>query len=151
MTPSEASTPTGTAYVASDLTRISIADNYLGGKIKFTTVEQGQEAKIICNLEEVRPFEGKAKLELLGLPAKTTVEPIEITKDQKEITFTVKTEEGTPKGQSKNLYCLFTLPEKESTVNHKLARGGVLRVDPPVQAAEKKDEEKKDPKVAAAK
>lgn len=148
----EASTPKGTVYVSSDLTEISVAQNYIGGKIQFTSVEQGGEAKIVCKLEEVRPFEGKAKLELLGLPAKAAAEPIEITNDQKEITFAVKTESDTPMGQSKNLYCLFTLPENGQTVSHLLARGGVLRVDPLVEpvAAEKKDETKKDPKVVAA-
>ncbi len=128
----EASTPKGTVYVASDLTPLTVADSFVSGKIDLATVEQGSEVKLTCKLEQIRDFEGKAKVELLGLPAKATAEPIEITKGQEEITFAVKTDPGTPKGQHKNLYCMLTVPGKENlSMTHQLAKGGILRVDPP--------------------
>lgn len=148
----EASTPTGTVYVASDLTPITVAPAYFTGKIDLATVEQGAGTKLVCKLEQVRDFEGNGKLELFGLPDKATAEPVEITKSTEEIAFAVKTDPATPTGQHKNLYCQLTVTGKDGLATiHQLAKGGILRVDPPAPKAagtDKKEEPKKDPKVA---
>ena len=43
-------------------------------------VEQGQTTQLFCKVAIVTPFEGKAKVRILGLPAKVTTQELELTK-----------------------------------------------------------------------
>ncbi len=149
----ESTSPKGIVYVCSDLTPITVAPAFVSGKFNLATVEQGKDVKVTCKLEQLENFAGKAKLELLGLPDKATAEPVEITSEMEEAAFTVKTDPDTPKGQHKNLYCELTLisAEKNLPMTHKLAAGGILRVDPVAPVAGNEKEPAKAPEVANAK
>ena len=46
-------------------------------KIEMNSIEQGQSGELVCKLTQVRPFEGKAKVKLQGLPNKATTEDAE--------------------------------------------------------------------------
>ena len=128
----------GTAYVSSQLADLTVATPYVGLKIALAATEQGKPADLVCSLEQLKPFEGKAKVILHGLPAKVTAETREkeITKDDKEIVFSLKTDPKTPKGQHKSLFCQIIVPENGESILHNTGRG-VLRVDPPPPAPKK--------------
>ena len=147
----EANTPTGRVYTSSDLVEVTVAPSFFTGKFDLTVAEQGSEVKLVCKLEQARPFEGNARLQLLGLPAKATAQPVEINKDATEATFTVTVAPDTPRGQHKNLYCRATLLENGVEVNQQLARGGILRVDPPSEPPPAPPSEEEKPAVAASK
>jgi hypothetical protein len=85
---------------------------------------------MIITVEKRKDFEGEAQVNLVGLPANTTAEAITMTKDSTELTFVVKTTEGTPIGDNKNLLCQVLLPEAGTTIFHNLGTGR-LRVDNP--------------------
>jgi len=89
---------------------------------------------VLCKLDITKPFEGKAKVTLQGLPAKAAAEPREIAKDDKEIHFPITTAPDTPAGNHKQLFCFLEVPEAGAFIPHNVGQGGVLRVDPPPPA-----------------
>ena len=99
----------------------------------MATAVQGQAADVVCKLEHLKPFEGKAKVVLHGLPPGCTSESVEreITKDDKEVVFKVQTAAATPAAQHKTLFCQVLVPEQGELVAHNVGGGGILRVDVP--------------------
>ena len=124
----------GPLLASSDLTDLTVASPYVGMKIDLAAVEQGKPGVVVCKLDIQKPFEGKAKVTLQGLPAKAVAEPKEITKDDKELQFAVTTAPDTPVGSHKQLFCSVEVPEAGSSIQHSVGQGGVFRVDPPPPA-----------------
>jgi hypothetical protein len=52
------------------LATLEVSDPYLIGKIDPISATPGETAKLICKLDQKQPFEGKAKVKLLGCPRK---------------------------------------------------------------------------------
>ena len=136
----------GTAYVSTQPAKLTIAEPYVAMKIEMAATEQGKPAEIVCKLEQRKPFEGKAKVILHGLPPRVTAESRirMVTKETAEVIFEVKTDPKTPKGQHKSLFCQVIVPENGELIYHNVGSGGVLRVDPPPPP-------KKEPKKPVAK
>jgi hypothetical protein len=118
-----------------------VAEPYVAGKIGRSFVDQGDSTTVTVQLEQKRPFEGKAKLSLLGLPPNATAEDKEITKDTTEVQFTVKAGENTPAATHKQLFCQFQLTQEGEEMNTAFANGGILRVDK-ASLAKKEDPKK---------
>jgi hypothetical protein len=99
----------------------------------MTTVEQGRNADVVCKLDQLRPFEGKAKVGLYGLPPAVVAEPAEkeITKDDKEVIFHVKIAPNSPAGQHKSIFAQVLVPGEGDTMAHSVGSGGVMRIDTP--------------------
>jgi hypothetical protein len=121
----------GQILASSALIPLTVAEPYLGMKIEMAAVEQGKEGQVLCKLTQATPFEGKAKVKLLGLPAKVVAPEIEIDKTTTEISFPVTIAPDSPKGQHKNLFCHLTVPAANTIIPHNVGHGGVLRIDPP--------------------
>lgn len=124
----------GLVMVASPLTEISVEQPWLTMKMEMATIEQGKSGEIICSLEVLRPFEGKAKVNLFGLPAKVTTVEREISAEDTELRFPVATEPDSPTGKHQNLFCQAIVMVNGAGVPHTIGQGGVLRVDPPPPA-----------------
>lgn len=80
-------------------------------------------------LDQKTPFEGKAKIALLGLPEGVTAEEKEITKDDKEVRFALKATPAAQVGQHKTVIANFTLIKDGEPMTSTVASGGILRVD----------------------
>lgn len=119
----------GPTWFSTQLEEIEIAPSPVTGKIARSFVDQGDTTNITVKLEQKVPFEGKGKLQLLGLPPNTTAEPQEITKDSTEVVFTVKAEKNAPPGQHKQLFCQFALEKDGDTMTTAFGNGGILRID----------------------
>ncbi len=132
----------GSQWIGSPLADLQIVERYTLGKFEAATTERGKSVKVVCKLEQKVPFEGKATLELLGLPSNTTAEKREITKDSKEVTFDVVTTEKSPAGLHKQLFCSLEVKVNGEIVKHTVATSGFLRIDVP------KTPEQAAPKVA---
>jgi hypothetical protein len=143
----------GQILASSALVPITIAEPYLGMKIEMAAVEQGKSGAVVCKLTQSTPFEGKAKVKLLGLPAKVSSPEIEIDKTTTEISFPVSIAPDSPKGQHKNLFCHLTIPVAGTSIPHNVGHGGVLRIDPPPKKpapkAAPKPEQKEKPATVA--
>lgn len=109
---------------------ITVEEQYVTFEFAQAAVEQGKESPLLVTVKKRKDFEGEAQVTLVGLPANTTAEPIKLTKDQAEITFTVKAAENAPVSDNKNLLCQVLIPEAGETILHNLGSGR-LRVDPP--------------------
>lgn len=131
----------GDLWVSSPFFDLPVETPYVGGKLGMMSVEKGQAVDFVCELSQLKPFEGKARLGLYGLPARCSVAPVEFTKDDKTVTFHITTEEKSPVGQHKDLFCSAEIPVNGATVVQTVCGGGTLRVDAP---------KKKDVEVAKA-
>ena len=106
--------------------------------------EPGKASQIIAKLEQKIPFEGKAKVKLMGLPDKVTAPEREISKADQEIVFPLSVDASVSPGSHKQLFCSVTFKKGDETIVQNIGAGGVLRIVPPKKSAEAK-------KVASAK
>ena len=136
----------GTAWVASQMAHLEVAAPYVTITMDRTAVEQGKETEIFCKIENKTPFEGKARVQLLGLPNKVTAPILEITKDTKELTFPVTTDKASPAGRHKNVFCRVYVPQNGQEVLHSRVGLVELRIDKPLPMPVAKPTPKPTPK-----
>lgn len=129
----------GRVLVATPFAKLDVKEPYVAFTYPKASVEIGQEVDYPIAVEVKTPFEGKALVTLLGMPAGVTAEPIEMTKDTKELKFHIKTTEKSPPGRHKTLICQFSIMHEEEPIAHTIGTGE-LRVDKPLPP--KKEEEK---------
>jgi hypothetical protein len=129
----------GLAWASTPLCPLTVAPPYVAMKIEMTAVEQGKAADVVCKLEQLKPFEGRAKVGLYGLPPNVAADPaeLEITKEDKQVVFHVKVAANSPAGQHKSIFAVVNVPGEGDTMAHSVGGGGVMRIDPP--SAPKKD------------
>jgi len=118
-------------YVGSQLTDLEVASPFLTGKIETTWVNPGKSAKLTVNLQQTKPFEGKATMKLMGLPDKVSAPEKEITKDDQEVVFDLTVDPKCPTGSHKNLFCAVDVKQNGQVIPHTIASGGILRIQPP--------------------
>jgi len=109
---------------------LTVEEQYVTFEFAQSAVEQGKEVLLPIKVAKRKDFEGEAEVQLLGLPANTTAEPLKLTKDMGEVMFTVKTTAESPVSDNKNLFCQVAVPEAGTTILHNLGTGR-LRIDPP--------------------
>jgi hypothetical protein len=121
----------GAVWVSTQLAKLQIAEPFLAAKFDMASIEQGKSGKIVCKLEQKSKFEGKAKIELRGLPAGVTANPAskEITASDTEVSFDLTTSAKSPPGQHKNLLCQVTIMKDGEPVIQNVGQGGILRID----------------------
>lgn len=119
----------GETWVASDLFGLETAAPYLTAAITRATVLQGEKTTVTVKLDQKVPFDGKAKIQLLGLPTEATTADKEITKDDKEVVFEVQTTLKTPAATHNGMVCRVTVVKDGEPIVHNLGAGGILRVD----------------------
>jgi hypothetical protein len=121
----------GPMWVSSQLATLEIAPPYITIAQERGAVEQGQQTDVFCKVQHNKPFEGKAKVQLLGLPHKVTAAEVEITKDTKEFAFKVAADKESPAGQHKTLFCRVEIAQNGESVV--ASTGGTeLRIDKPL-------------------
>jgi hypothetical protein len=130
----------GLVWFSTQLVEVEVAAPFVAGQIARSFVDQGDTTTMTVKLDQKVPFEGKAKLALVGLPPDTTANEQEITKDSTEVKFEVKAGKAAPAATHKQLFCQFTLAKDGETMTSAFAQGGILRVD---KASVAKNEESK--------
>ena len=90
---------------------------------------------MVAKLEHLKPFEGKASAQVLGVPDTIKIEAAEITKDTKEVSFKVVTDDKSPVGKQGNLFVRVDVPVAGGTTTHRIALGSTLRIDAPRKVA----------------
>jgi hypothetical protein len=142
----------GQAWVSSQLADLDVADRYVTFDMKRSACDKGQPTQIQCTLAHHTPFDGKAKADLLGLPPGVTAEPIEFTKDTKEVTFQIKTTATTPVGSHKTLFAQTTITQNGERIVCTAGNTELQVNEPPAAAPAPKADAAKPatPKVAAS-
>jgi hypothetical protein len=100
----------GLNWVSSQMAELEIADPFVRFASQRTACDQGQPAQVICNLEQLTPFEGEATVDLLGLPPNTSTTQMRFTKETTQLVFNVVTNDQCPLGQHKSLFCQLNIP-----------------------------------------
>jgi hypothetical protein len=121
----------GPVWVSSQLADLEIAPPVLLGKIEMAATEQGKPAPVLCKLDPKTKFDGKAKLQLVGLPPNASTTELEISAADTQAVFNVNVDAKTPAGQHNQLAAILTLIKDGEPIVQTVTSGGVLRVDPP--------------------
>jgi hypothetical protein len=129
----------GATWISTPLFEVEVAAPFVAGTIVRTYIDQGSEASVTLKLDQKIPFDGKAKVALVGLPQGVTAEEREITKDDKEVRFPIKATATAQTGQHKTIFASFTLVKDGETMTNTIASGGILRVDKATPAAKVAD------------
>ncbi|MDP6719678.1 MAG: PPC domain-containing protein, partial [Pirellulaceae bacterium] len=142
----------GGMWASSQLANLEIADAYVTIEMQRPACEQGKEAQVLCKINQSTTFEGEATAQLLGIPPKVTTTDLKLTKDTKELVFTLKTDPASPVGKH-NLICRLTITQNGEPI---VSRAGSvqLQIDkplPPPPDAPKPKPAAKKPEVAKAK
>ena len=128
----EADAGAGRVFNASPFSELTTDLAFVGAPaIPLTTMEQGQPGTMVTPFEVIRPFEGEATATLVGVPDTFSIAPIKVTKDSKELRFTVVTDANTPIGKKDNLFVQIEIPVGKGFATHRVAIGSILRVDAP--------------------
>jgi hypothetical protein len=133
----------GRVWTSTQLATLDVAAPMLAMSMNVATIERGKSGKVVVNIEDKTPFDGKAKVRLVGLPPNVKAEPdeVEFTAKDKAVTFNVTARDRAPVGTHRSLLCIATIIKNGEPVVHNLARGGALRIDDP-NAAKGKTEKK---------
>ncbi len=120
----------GPLWACSQLSDIEVGPAIVAIKLTRTVVEQGQTATVNATVDVKTPFEGKAKVELLGLPNGVTAPTMEIGPDDKQVAFPITTDVKSPQGTQNTLVCRVTVMKEGEPIVQSAGQGGVLRIDP---------------------
>jgi hypothetical protein len=84
----------------------------------------------LVKINQSTAFVGEATLQLLGIPPKVTTTDMKLTKDTKEVVFTLKTEANSPVGKH-NLICRLTITQNGEPI---VSRAGTVQfqIDKPL-------------------
>ena len=121
----------GPMWASSDLVDLDVSEPFVQMNIEMAAAEQGKPCSVLAHLDPKTKFDGEADVKLIGLPAGASAQDMKVTADDKQVVFNVTTSPTTPPGQHGTLFCQLTVMKDGEPVVHNLARGGVLRVDPP--------------------
>jgi hypothetical protein len=132
----EANTPQGPVLVASALTPLKVAEPSVSIALDLAATEQGKATSMLAKIETLRPFEGTATVELLGLPHGTSCPPLTLTKDQTVLTFPIAVAADAKVGKHNGVFCRVLVPENGTTILHQTAMNSTLRIDAPSPVAQ---------------
>lgn len=122
----------GAIECSTQLVDLNVAESYFKLAFQKSAVEVGQETDVVVKVNKVSDFPGNAKVELVGLPAGTSAEPIEVTSAAEEFVFKVKSDPAASKpGKYNSLVCRTTMTVNEMTIVQNQGTGE-LRVDAPL-------------------
>ncbi len=129
----------GTASVAGPLTvstqlaTLRVEERHVDVAVEMTAVERGKPTEVVCKVGVKKKFSGKARAQLVGLPAHCTTREIEFESGVTELVFPIETTGKSPIGRHKTLFVRTHVPNEKSTILHHSPGRVVLRIDPPAK------------------
>jgi hypothetical protein len=121
----------GPMWVSTQLATLEVAPPYFGFALERAAAEQGQATTMFAKVTHATPFEGAAKVKLVGLPPKVTAPDLDLTKETKELAFPLTIDKTAPAGVHRNIFCQVTVIQNGEPVVHNVG-GSELRVDVPL-------------------
>jgi hypothetical protein len=119
----------GATWFSSGIFEVELSEAPLGGSLVRSSVSQGATAQMKLKLEQKVPFEGKAKIELMGLPNGVTAEPQEATSESTELVFNLSAKPEASLGIQKAVTAQFTIQKNGTPLTANCATAGIVRVD----------------------
>lgn len=125
-----AKTEAGEVRVSSPFVPLTVAEPFLNGKIDLATTVQGQDIILVCSLEQLRPFQGKAELTLENLPHQVTAQKVEFSAQDTSVQIPLTIPPEVRPGKSKNIFARVVVKEAGEPIPHQIAQGTILIVTP---------------------
>ncbi len=125
---------TGRVRVSSEIVNLTVAEPYVELASPPESVRRGERKKYVWSVNHKSPFEGEARVKLLGLPkGVSAVEPLPIlTKDSKEIAFEIEATGEALLGRVSGLNCEVIVQAAGQEIRQRTGNG-TLRIDPSVK------------------
>jgi hypothetical protein len=140
----------GTVECSTQFVDLNVADSFYNIAFQKAAVEQGQETEVVIKVEKKADFPDNAKIELVGLPAGTSTEPLTAASGAESYVFKVKSDAATSKpGKYTSLVCRSTFTINGMNVVQTQG-GGELRIDAPLPPKVNQPAQPAPEKVAAA-
>jgi hypothetical protein len=121
----------GPVWVSSQLAAFEVATPFVAFQMERAASEQGKNTEIFCKIQQLTPFEGSAKVNVLGLPPKVTTTEMPMTKETKELAFKLTVDKTSPVGLHRNIFCQAVVMVNGEPVVHNIG-GTELRIDVPI-------------------
>jgi len=121
----------GAAWVSSQLASLEVAAPFVQFAMQRAAVEQGQATDLVCDVTIAQPFEGEAKVQLVGLPPKVAAPELTFNKESKNLVFKLATDPASPAGNHKNIFCQVVITANGESILHNVG-GTELRIDQPL-------------------
>jgi hypothetical protein len=119
----------GATWFSSGIFEVELSEAPLGGSLVRSSVSQGATAQMKLKLEQKVPFEGKAKIELMGLPNGVTADSQDATPETTELVFNLSAKPEASLGIQKAVTAQFTVQKNGVPLTANCATGGIVRVD----------------------
>jgi hypothetical protein len=121
----------GPIWVSSPYATLEVAGPPITVALERAAAEQGKATEFRGKVSVAAPFTGKAKLQMVGLPAKVTAQTMDVNAEAKELAIPLNLDSASPVGQHKNLICQVTLVQNGEPMVY-TAGVGELRIDKPL-------------------
>jgi hypothetical protein len=117
--------------VSSEIITITVADSFVELASQPESIRRGERGQFAFAVTPKTPFEGQATAKLLGLPKGVNViEPLPaVTKDSKEIVFTIEATDDALLGAVSGLGCELMVKAAGQEIRQRAGKG-TLRIDP---------------------
>lgn len=119
----------GQTWFSSGLFELEVSEAPFTGSLVRTSLSQGGTTQMKLKLEQKNAFDGKAKIELMGLPNGVTADPQEVTTDTKEVVFNLTAKPEATVGIQKQVTAQVAVTKNGQSLTVNCAAGGVVRVD----------------------
>lgn len=121
----------GRTRVCSEFGRLVVAERYIELEAMPESVRRGQQKTFVWNVKQKNPFEGEARVKLLGLPKGVdVVEPLPtLNSKTQQIGFQIRATDEALLGAAAGLSCEVTLEAEGQEIIQRTG-SGVLRIDP---------------------
>ena len=120
----------GHIRVCSDIAKLKVTDPYLKLTAEPQSIRRNGSGELVWKVEQILPFEGEAKLEILGLPkGVTSVKSPTVTSSDSEAVFHLDATDEALLGSNPGLQCEVTYLIGDSTIKQITGKAS-LRIDP---------------------
>lgn len=119
----------GRVYASTEFVTLRVAEAYFDVGVPRVTVRQGGSAELVATLAHREPFDGAARLELVGLPPGVRSTPIDVAAGDASAAFQLQADADAKPGVHRGVGCRVRLTVDGETVAYRHAYSD-LQVDP---------------------
>jgi len=121
----------GVRRVSSEFFGLTVTSPYVAVQFPSATIRRNQVSEIECRIKQLQPFDGSARVKLIGLPKGVALlgDQYQINSESKSVIFRLQASNEALLGQYRELKCQFTYQAKGQSIRQ-FSSNGTLRVDP---------------------
>ncbi len=129
----------GPFEVASQLATLEIADPFIDFALDKARTELGKPVEMAVKISQKTPFEGDAKIDLLGLPPKVATTQTAVTKTSAEVKYALNVPTSAPAGRHGGIFVRAVVMRNGEPIVHQSPPGELI-LDTPLPPKDPKAE-----------